>query len=61
MDLSSWHKKMFIGNATDKRQSVARGDIEMARCDHVVAGFAGFFSRPPVALAGMRASGSISG
>jgi hypothetical protein len=60
MDLSSWHRKMFIGHATDKRQSVARGDLEMARCDHVVAGFAGFFSRP-LTLAGLRASGSISG
>jgi hypothetical protein len=52
---------MFIGLGTYKRQSVARGDLEMARRDHVVADFAGFFSRLLVTLAGFRAAGPISG
>jgi len=61
MDFSSWHKKMFIGHATDKRQSVARGDLELARRDHVMTDLAGFFSRLPVALPSLRAAGPISG
>jgi len=62
---------MFIGQATDKRQSVARGDLEMARRHHVVADFAGLSDRlaltlagsvlAGLALAGLRAAGPISG
>jgi hypothetical protein len=57
---------MFIGQATDKRQSVARGDLEIARRHHVAAGFAGSFDPLALTLAALsiarlRAAAPISG
>jgi hypothetical protein len=57
---------MFIGQATDKRQSVARGDLEIARRHHVAAGFAGSFdplalTLAALSLARLRAAAPISG
>src|SRR5690349_6628461 len=48
-------KEMFIGSATIKRHSVAKGDLEMAPAPSgQVAGFTGFLVLRVLALAALR-------